>query len=79
MECKQCKVNFHHCSNCGPEQCLDNGFCSYECMYESEEYQKVHDNAKTLKESLSDEQLEMLNKLLDDYVNYENDIDYIFD
>jgi len=79
MKCKNCEKNFHYCGNCSPERCCDNEYCSDKCMMESTEWKSTKLNSIKFLKSLSKEQEIMFEKLIDDYIKFEYEIDTLFE
>lgn len=75
MKCANCGEVFHYCSSCSSERCCDNGFCSDKCMRESGECIDALDNTKHFLDTLSEEQISMFKKLMNNYCEFEYEID----
>ena len=77
MKCKQCGKIFHYCSNCDFERCSFLGFCSDNCIYESDAFKETREKFDQFYKGLSIEQKRQFSDFLDYYCDYEDEIDRI--
>ena len=73
--CEKCNKHYHYCCSCSTERCCENGFCSDDCMYSSDEYLGTMDNLKKLLKSFDNNQLIRFFEFVDVSYKYEYEIE----
>ena len=55
MICKTCGKSQHHCSSCGYDEYLDNGYCDRQCFENSDFYKQEKATFNALLDRMSED------------------------
>lgn len=79
IKCKECKLDFHYCSNCDYDKYCYEGYCGKECYEKSFEFKTFSNNVKKLWNSLNENQQHELWTLWDNGIFLDDKWEYFLD